>query len=266
MHIADKAVRSVAVTALGLLSLFLFAKTIGEFQSYRYIGSYPSSPSQISVQGKGEVVAVPDVATFSFGVTEENLVVKTAQDEAAKTMNAIIEYLKKNGVADKDIMTSGYTIYPRYEYASKSVTSSYFPVPPEGRQTLAAYVVSQTVTVKIRTLGDAGKLLSGIGEQGAANISGLSFDFDKREELVKEARDKAIAEARKEAEKLARSLGVRLVRITSYSDGGYYPYAMKSYAMEAQAMDGRGGASVPPSIPVGEDKIVSNVTIMYEVK
>ena len=253
-------VRKSVVGVLIVLGLFLLAKTIGELQSYKYIGTYPSSPSQISVSGKGEVVGIPDLATFSFGVTEESLVVNEAQDEAAKKMNAILDYLKKNGVDEKDINNSGYNIYPRYETDVKTVGYSY----SQGKQRLAAYVVTQTVTVKVRKLENAAKLLAGIGEQGADNISDLSFDFDKRDEFIKEARDKAITEARKEAAKLAKSLGVRLVRIISYNDNNYYPMYAKSYAMEAQA-DGRGGATAP-EIPVGEQKIQSSVTITYEIK
>lgn len=264
----DSKTRKSIVITLGLLSFFLLAQTVGEIKSYRYIGSYPSSPSQINVSGKGEVVGIPDIATFSFSVMEESLVVSEAQTESAKKVNAILAYLKKNGVAEKDITTSGYNIYPRYEYGGEVEAMSPAIHPPRpypvGKQRLAAYVVTQSVTVKVRKLADAGKLLSGIGELGATDISGLSFDFDKRDELVKEARDKAITEAREEAAKLAKSLGVRLVRITSYSEGGYYPVYGKVMMAEAY---GRGGdMAVAPEIPVGEDKIISNVTITYEVK
>ena len=258
----DQKIKKSVIITLALLSLFLLAETVGEVKSYRYIGSYPSSPSSINVSGKGEVVGIPDIATFSFSVTEESLVVSEAQTESARKVNAILDYLKQNGVAEKDIKTSGYNIYPRYEYPA--ISSAYYPVPPSGKQTLAAYVVTQSVAVKIRDLGSAGKLLGGIGELGATDISGLSFDFDKRDELVKEARDKAIKEAREEAAKLAKALGVQLVRITSYSEGGYYPMYGKTMMAEAY---GRGGdMAVAPEIPVGEDKITSNVTIMYEVK
>lgn len=256
----DPKIKKATAVTLWLLALFLLAQTIGEFQSYRFIGSSPVQQSLISVQGKGEVVGIPDIATFSFTVTEESLVVKEAQDEAAKTANAILKYLKEQGVTEKDITTAGYTIYPRYEYPSVRVPTIY---PPTGKQTLAAYVVSHSVTVKVRKLENAGKLLAGIGEQGAANISGLSFDFDKRDEMVREARGKAISDARKEAAKLAKALGVRLVRIVSYNEGGGYPI----YYAKAEAAFGRGGdASVAPEIPVGEDKIVSTVSITYEIK
>lgn len=262
----DSKIKKSIVITLALLALFLLAQTVGEVKSYRYIGSYPSSPSQINVSGKGEVVGIPDIATFSFSVTEESLVVSEAQTESAKKVNAILDYLKKNGIVEKDITTSGYNIYPRYETEVRTVSPAAYTYPPypSGKQKLAAYVVTQTVTVKVRKLADAGKLLAGIGEQGVTDISGLTFDFDKRDEIVKEARDKAITEARAEADKLAKSLGVTLVRITSYSEGGYYPVYGKT--MAAEAYDHGGVAGVAPEIPVGEDKIISNVTITYEVK
>ncbi len=261
----DHKIKKSVVITLALLSLFLLAQTIAEFQSYRFIGSSPSQQSLISVSGKGEVIGVPDIATFSFSVTEESLIVKEAQDEAAKSTNAILAYLKKNGVEEKDIKTSGYNLYPRYEYDKIAVAPMYYPISSEGKRALAAYVVTQSITVKVRDLGDAGKLLGGIGELGATDVSGLSFDFDKRDELVREARDKAIQDARKEAGKLAKSLGVRLVRIISYNEGGVYPMYAKTMAAEAY---GRGGdsASVAPEIPIGEDKIVSSVSITYEIK
>lgn len=260
----DNKIKKSAVITLAFLSLFLLAETLAVFQSYRFIGASPSAQSLISVSGKGEVVAVPDIATFSFTVTEESLVVKEAQDEAAKKVNEILGYLKKQGVAEKDIKTSGYNIYPRYEYQDARTTALYPPYPPVGKQTLAAYVVSQSVIVKVRALGDAGKLLAGIGELGATDVSGLSFDFDKRDELVREARDEAIKDARAEASKLARSLGVRLVRVVSYNEGGGYPM----YYAKAETAFGRGGgeAALAPEIPVGEDKLVSTVSITYEIK
>ena len=109
----DQKIKKSIVITLVLLSLFLLAQTIWEFQSYRFIGSSLAQQSLISVQGKGEVVGIPDIATFSFGVTEESLLVSEAQTESAKKINAILNYLKKNGVNEKDITNSGYNIYPR---------------------------------------------------------------------------------------------------------------------------------------------------------
>ena len=145
-------VKKAAVASLSLLALFLLAASISEFKKIPTIGSDIPAVNTISVSGTGEVVAVPDIATFSFSVTEESLNITDSQNKSAKSINDITEYLTKNGVDKKDIKTTGYNIYPRYEYYG---ASSYYP---SGKQTLAAYVVSQSVEVKIRKIADAGKI------------------------------------------------------------------------------------------------------------
>lgn len=256
-------IQKAAFAVLAILAVFLLGQSLAVFGGLRYIGTNPQAQSVISVSGKGEVVAVPDIATFSFSVEKESLFVADAQAEVARRTNDLLAFLKKNGVAEKDIKTAGYNIYPRYEYLKVGRGEEYLPS-SEGRRELVAYAVTQSITVKVRALADAGKLLSGIGELGATNVSGLSFDFDKRDELVREARNKAIADARSEAEKLAKALGVRLVRIVSYNEGGGYPVY---YAKSEAASYGMGGdGTVVPQVPVGEDKIVSQVIVSYEIK
>lgn len=254
-------IQKAAFAAIVLLAVFLLGQSLAVFGGLRYIGTNPQAQSIISVSGKGEVVAVPDIATFSFSVEKESLLVADAQADVAKWANDIISFLKKNGVDDKDIKTTGYNIYPRYEYGANRDSGT--PIPsPDGKRYLAAYVVSQSIEVKVRVLADAGKLLSGIGELGASNVSGLAFDFDQRDALAREARDKAIADARSEAGKLAKALGVRLVRILSYNEGGGYPV----YYAKAEISAAGGNMQGAAQVPVGEDKIVSQVTLTYEIK
>lgn len=213
----------------------------------------------ISFSGKGEVVVKPDIATVSFGVTSENLDVSKAQTEATTKMNNIINLLKNKGVAEKDIKLTNYSIYPRYDYTR---TSEIYPY--GGKQILAAYVVSQTVEVKIRDISKAGEILAGVGEFGVSDVSGLNFTVDNEDAVSDQARDLAIKDAKAQAKILAKSLGVRLVKITSYSEGGNYPvrYEMnKSMALGMATPD-----AAIPQVPMGENKITANVTITYEIK
>jgi hypothetical protein len=248
--------KTAVVVTVFILALFLLSKTVGEMKSYKFIGANPSSSGTITVSGKGEVVAKPDIAEISFTVSNEALIVSEAQDKSSKEMNTILAFLKKGGIEEKDIKTTGYNIYPRYEYQG---TSSYYQ---EGKRNLAAYVVSQNVSLKIRDIARAGAILADLGELGATDLSGLNFTNDKIDDLQKEAKDKAIAEAKVNADKLAKSLGVKLVRILSYSDGNYPVYYAKSEMMAT----GMGGGATAPEIPSGENKIVSNVSITYEIK
>lgn len=211
----------------------------------------------ITFTGKGEVVVKPDIATVSFGVTVENLDVSKAQTEASTKMNNIIDLLKIKGVMEKDIKLTNYNIYPRYDYLQVQV------YPYTGRQTLAAYVVSQTVEVKIRDISKAGEILSGVGEFGVTDVSGLTFTVDNEDEVKDQARDLAIADAKAQAKILAKSLGVRLVKITSFSEGGNLP---AYYEMNKSMALGMGGDATVPQVPMGENKVISNVSITYQIR
>jgi uncharacterized protein YggE len=168
-----------------------------------------------------------------------------------------MESLKANGVAEKDIKTTGYNIYPRYDY----ITAQVYPY--SGKQVLAGYDVTQSISLKIRDLTKAGKIVTDLGTLNVTDMSGLNFTNDKYDDLVKEARDEAIIQARSEATKLAKALGVRLVKIVGYSEGGNYPVYYDRAVMSASPKGIGGGEAV---LPTGENKITSSVSITYEIR
>lgn len=252
--------RKAIVVALGLLSIFLFTKAISEIKGWGLIGKDIPPQATILSSGKGEVVVKPDIATFSFGIEEESLVVAEAQDKVAKSENDILVFLKKSGVSVDDIKVSGYNIYPRYEYPKVNSVYGYGGQP----RVLVGYVVSETVEVKVRKLGDAGKIIGQLGELGATNLSGLSFSIDKEKEVIKEAREKAIADARSNAKRLASDLGVSLVRIVSFAENGNYPPPI--FYSKAQSLGVASVDRATPELPSGTNKITSEVSITYEIR
>lgn len=255
-----------------VLAVFLGVKTLSALKEYSHIGTVPTSTNAISVSGLGEVFAVPDIAIFSVSVVEEGKTVKEAQDKATVKMNSVIDAVKKMGVAEKDIKTTGYYSNPKYDYTNypciqpmmePGVSGSVSYPCRSGKQVLTGYEVSQTISVKVRKTDDAGAVLSKVGGLGASNISGLDFIIDDVDKVQAEARDKAIADAKAKAQVLAKSLGVKLVKIVSFSEGGYQPVY---YAMETKSIMGMGGSVAPsPQVPTGENKITSSVTITYEI-
>jgi len=120
------------------------------------------------------------------------------------------------------------------------------------------------VTVSVKALDSVPAVLGALADVGVTNISGPNFGFEDDKAIAREARDIAIEDAREEAEKLARSLGVRLVRIVSFSENnGGYP--MPLYARDA-VMNESAKAGSLPSLPVGEHTSTSNVTVVYEIQ
>ncbi len=258
-------VRAAVLAVVIVLGLFLIVETVKGFMDLRYVGAGVQATNTINVSGYGEAFGAPDIATFSFTVSSEKSTVAAAQADATAKINAITAYLKAQGVADKDVRTSDYSINPQYDYTTEACAVG---VPCRGgTQVLRGYEVRQTTSVKVRDTAKAGDLLTGVGSKGATEVSGLSFTFDDPNKLQNDARQSAIADAKQKADLLAKQLGVSLVRVVSYNDSGNYPtpYYAKDMAM------GMGGtasnqAAEAPSISIGENKVSSNVNITYEIR
>ena len=258
----NKNIRAALLILLSLGSVFLLVKTIQSLASFDR-DTKGAQEHVISVTGKGEVTATANVATFSFSVMETGATVKEAQDKASAKNNAAIKYLKDNGFADKDIKTSDYNVYPQYSF-QKSVCAANVPC-PEGNQVVTGYNVSQTIEVKVRDVSKAGDVLTGLGSLNVSNISGLQLTVDDQDVLARDARTKAIEDAKNQAQKLASDLGVRLGKITSFSESsGDMPRPIM-YAKDSVAA-GVSGQATAPALPTGENKITTYVTINFEIK
>ncbi len=246
-------------------TLYLLALSVNSVKEFGYIGRDVPASTTINVSGDGAAFAVPDIAEFTFSVVKEAKTVPEAQKHSAELANAIIEFLKTSGVEEKDIKTVNYSVNPRYEWqtAGQIICREGF-CPPSGKQTLVGYEVNQSVSVKVRTVDDAGKLLSGVGEKGATNVSGVEFTIDNPDAVQREARQKAIEKAQTKAAELAKDLGVRLVRIVSFNESGAPGPIF--YGKEMALGMGGDMAAPAPVITPGENKVTSNVTITYEIR
>lgn len=261
----------MTTTAIALLVLFLAALSIRTLKEIGYVGANPNSTNQITVDGTGDALATPDIATFSFSVTETAKTVVDAQTAATTKINATLKAVRDGGVADKDISTESYTINPHYDYQSSpacvitnyGTSASYCP--PSSKSVLTGYDVSETIQVKVRDLTKAGALFAAIGALNVDNLNGLNFSVDNPDAIQAEARSKAIADAQSKAQELAKELGVSLGAITNFSDnsGGRVYYAA---AMSVDAGSSGKATAPAPEIPAGEQKVTDNVSITYEIK
>jgi uncharacterized protein YggE len=257
---SNRMLRYAAFAVLVLLALFLLVQT---WDSAFGRGQYDPVNS-ITVEGTGTVAAVPDIAQISFTVLESANTVADAQAKATERTDAAIEALKKAGIDDKDVKTVHYSVSPRYEYDQPCPRGAYCATVVSGAPRIVGYDVSQSIEVKVRDTGKAGEILGLLGELGVQNISGPNFTMDDEDAVRAEARGEAIDEAEAKAKVLARQLGVRLVRVMSFSESGG-PYPMYGY--------GKGGgvmmdavAQSAPALPVGENETNVTVVITYEIR
>ncbi len=242
------------------LMVFLVVQAIYTLRLTSEVGENNMPTNVVTVNGMGEIIAVPDIAMFSFGAQEKAKTVSDAQKLVTDKINKALAILKSAGIDDKDVKTTSYNISPNYVYSQAPCTQ--FSCPPS-RQTIDGYEVSQMIEVKVRDTSKAGTILGSLGSAQVTNVSGLNFTVDEIEKVQAQAQEKAIADAKEKAKVLAKNLGVKLGDVVNFSDGSYYPV----YNMAMSAKGGIGGdLAASPEIPTGENKIVSNVSVTYEIE
>lgn len=282
MEIPEKSKKNlfkILSVLLVVLSIYFVVKTFGEIKRGGMLGQ-SSELATISFSGHGEVTAVPDIASIYFTISKDSATAKVAQDAVAVIEKKALDFLKAKGVEDKYIKTSNASFYPKYEYSRsvcpsippqaevwgmdiKSSPSSPYYCPPS-KQVITGYTASESITVEIKNIEDAGVIMQGLGVIGVSDLSGPNFAIDNEDSLKAEARKKAIDDAKEKAKVLAKDLGVRLVRITSFTESGNY-YPVMYSAKDALSAEGRAEGS-PASLPKGENTISSDVTITYEIR
>ena len=209
------------------------------------------TPPTLNANGEGIENAAPDIAIVTLGVLTQADTARAALDGNNAEMDKVIQSVRGESIADKDISTNGFSIGPVYAQD---------PTPrPDGTlqpPKIVGYQVSNQLRVVIRDLDKAGTVLDKAVTAGANQAASINFDIDDRKAIVDKATTVAIAEATRKAELMAEAAGVRLVRILNISvgEGGGMPrYDM---AMSAKA-------AVP--IMGGELAVTANASISWEI-
>lgn len=223
---------------------------LGQTETINIEGINISNQQQgIWVTGQGKVSVTPDILSLSLGIEAQAATVAEAQSQAAEAMDRVMTALADNGVAEKDIKTQYYSIYPVRRW-------------DDGKETLVGYRVSNTVTAKIRDIDRAGAIIDAVAEAGGdlTRINGISFSVDDLQTYQAEVREKAMADAKAKAEQLAALAGVTLGQPTYISEWSIqvpYPLAMMEAAVSV--------AAVATPISPGEMEVSLSVQVVYNI-
>lgn len=213
-----------------------------------------SRPSGIEVNGTGIVTVTPDLAILSLGVYDKEPTVAAAQTVTTDAMNRLIAALKQNGLADKDIKTTGYSVQQVTRYDNGKNESV-----PDG------YSVSNTVSAKIRALDKVGAIIDAVAAAGgdATRINGVTITVEKPETYYVEARTRAMGDAKSKADQLATLAGVKLGSAYYITESSGY-YTPTDYPMRVEA-SGISAAQGSTPISSGETEIRLTVQITYGI-
>jgi uncharacterized protein YggE len=245
-------VKKIWLLALGL-GLTLVLAVVGLAACSPATTAVVSSSQQegIWVNGQGKVTVAPDVATLQLGIEAQAATVAEAQTQASQAMDRVMTALTKNGVAKKDIQTQYFNINTISQWDDKSQ-----------RQVIIGYRVSNMVTAKIRTIDKTGAIIDAVVVAGGdlTRIDSISFSVDDPTAYYRQAREKAMADAKAKAEQLASLSGVTLGKPTYISESSSFPSPTPIRVAE------QGTPSVETPISPGEIDITVSVQVVYKIK
>ncbi len=208
----------------------------------------------IWVTGTGEISLPPDIALLRLGVETTAPSVTEARGDAATAMDAVIAAVKDNGLADEDIQTTSFNIWPQYEYQEVSSGGVF-----SNKRVLTGYQVSNTAIVKIRDLDAVGKIIDDVATAGgdATRINGIDFSIEDPSAYTAELREDAVEVAMENAQHFAALTGVTLGKVVYITEvGGDVPFVedflaeTRAFAMASAPLTPISGGSLDITLTV----------------
>ena len=207
-------------------------------------------PPAISVTGEATISTPPDLAHIDAGVASDAKTARDASEANNAAMAKVLQALKGANIDDKDIQTSRLLLQPQY-----ASTASSRP----GPTSIIGYRASNHVTVKLRDVAKVAGVIDTLVAAGANEIGGINFTVSQASKLLDEAREKAVADARRKAEIYAKAAGVTLGAPLIISEGGAPVIPLFRARMAPMA-----AASTP--IAQGEETLSVSVNVTWAIK
>lgn len=237
--------KSTLKAALAALALPAFA------HSAAYAQERQPAP-RVIVSGQGESSIRPDMAVLTLGVTREAPTAREALDANNDAMAAVLAAMKTEGIADRDLQTSNFSINPVYVYPK--------PEEPSQAPRITGYQVSNSLSVRVRDIARIGPVLDKSVTLGVNQGGGISFTNDDPSAALTEARTRAVKDAMAKAKTLAEAAGVNLGKIIEITEQSMMPQPMP-YAMKAPEM----AASDSVPVAAGENAYRVDVNVTFEL-
>lgn len=204
---------------------------------------------QMTVRGQGEVMVKPDQAKLTIGIVTENQNVEAAQQENAATANRVISSLNQLGIDDRSIKTNHYSIQPLYDYVG-------------GKSVFRTYQVDHQLEVTVHDIARVGLVYELAVKNGANRGGNIQFSVTNTDVYYRQALSKALQNARKKAEEIARTVGAVInelpIKITEEQELSGRPIPFNTFKLAAAQ------AQETPPIQQGEYKIEAQVSVIYQ--
>ncbi|MEO5775264.1 MAG: SIMPL domain-containing protein [Flavobacterium sp.] len=204
---------------------------------------------QISVTGEGKVKIVPDQAVVTVGFQNTGKDAKEVKNLNDEVVDKVIKFLKNSGIPATDYKTTNVSLYKSYDYDKKKYN----------------FQASQSLSITLKDLKKYDEIMMGLNDAGVNSISGVEFKSSKIEEYERDARKKAILDAKQKAQDYVSVLGQKIGKALLITDNSqsYIPQPM--YKGNMMAMAASDGAQ-RETLAVGELEINTNVSVTFALE
>lgn len=225
--------------------------------------------TMLSITAEGQSRRAPDLALFSAGVVTQGANAAEALSANASRMDRVLAALRRAGIEARDLQTSAVSLQPRYsdperdaQIRARELRQPYIPpVQPEAPR-IIGYEARNSLSIRLRRLGQMGRIIDTLAAEGANQIDGPNFTVDDQRAALDEARTEAVANARARAELYARAAGLKVSRILSISEtGGHYPVQQ---IMVTGRMAGGPPPPPPPPTPIAPGEVALGVSLAVQ--
>ena len=204
-------------------------------------------PPAISVTGEATVQVAPDQAQIDGGVANDARTAREASDANNAAMGKVLLALKGAGIDEKDFQTSRLSLQPQYA-PNRS-----------GPPPVVGYRASNRVTIRVRDVTKVASVIDVLVGAGANDIGGINFMVSQASKLLDEAREQAIADARRKAQIYARAAGVTLGEPIAISEEG-----SPAPVFRGKVAGGMAASAAP--IAQGEETLSVTVSVSWAIK
>jgi len=231
--------------------LFVFAKW---GPAINFSSTTQSKGEPFVVMGEGKVSVTPDIAKVSFGIQESGSSLKQVQNNVNTKTKTLTSALKKLGIAEADIKTTSYNVYPQYDFTNPG-------------QRITGYQVSTDYEVTVKDFDKVNDAIVAGTASGANIVGNVSFDLNDstKTEKTNEARVKAVDDAKTKAEGLAKAAGINLGKIINVSENQNQNIRPIAFTDKAVGLGGRAPIA-QPEIQPGTTEIDITVSLSYELR
>jgi hypothetical protein len=204
---------------------------------------------QISVTGEGKVKVEPDQVIINVGFQNSGKDAKEVKSLNDEVVDKVIKFLKKSGIPSTDYKTKNVSLYKSYDYEKKKYN----------------FQASQSISITLKDLSKYDEITMGLNDAGVNSIQGVEFKSSKMETYEREARKKAMENAKQKAADYLSVLGQKVGKALLITDNSqsYYPQPMYKGNVMAMAAD---ASATRETLAVGEIEINTNVSVTFALE